>query len=658
MAISDLLRRCRMELFRRQVIILVTLFNAREPVSGVVLSQKSGLSLNTLKKEIDDLNHNCSGFGFEILSKTGSGYEISITDRSKFFPYRRQIQSRFYRNLFFRDSQTDRVHFIIRHMLSNESLFVDDIADECFCSVSTINRDMRAVKTRLERKGLKIVNHTNRGMKLEGSEWNLRLAFVDEYHIYQDFESAYHFQEDSFERLMLEGTAARSNIEKSVRSVLQQFHYPLSYNSIRDFNNLMVLTITRQKFLDSLLIDQEKFEKLDAALEQEIIRQILAKIRTVQQVSLSVCEIASLASYMKASRILTHARLDHEDEKEEALAYADGFLKELEAAMDLEDIDTKGLRLDLACNLLMLKRKGILNMHTSYSDVANFRRDGLISLDYCTLLYQWIRENTDIICDERDILSVYYVFSYFSKTRDIYFRKRVLVVSRYGMYSSRALAYQLTRMNKSGETIEWIPCEYLNIRNFDLGEIDCIATDIEGLQQEFPDKLVVGVHYFRTTEQINEVTRRINMPREKFRSEIFTPDDVIYADKIRNMASIEDLIQEEILLPEEDADLFIKEMQNHYHVYTPFRQNQLMILNTGRDVIGRDFLKVVIMKRPYKENDQLISAIIIYNVAGRRLERTSYIGERIARILHANGLAFTMDRMQDYELLCRLMYES
>jgi hypothetical protein len=54
----------------------------------------------------------------------------------------------------------------------------------------------------------------------------------------------------------------------------------------------------------------------------------------------------------------------------------------------------------------------------------------------------------------------------------------------------------------------------------------------------------------------------------------------------------------------------------------------------------------------------MISAIIIYNVANRRLERTSYIGERIARILHANGLAFTMDRMQDYELLCRLMYES
>ena len=32
-----------------------------------------------------------------------------------------------------------------------------------------------------------------------------------------------------------------------------------------------------------------------------------------------------------------------------------------------------------------------------------------------------------------------------------------------------------------------------------------------------------------------------------------------------------------------DTDMFIKEMQNHYHVYTPFRQNQLMILNTGRD---------------------------------------------------------------------------
>ncbi len=648
-----------MELFRRQVVILITLFNAKEPVSGVVLSQKSGLSLNTLKKEIDEVNHSCEPYGFEILSKTGSGYEISIHDDTKFYAFRRKIQSRYYRNLFFRDSQTDRVHFIVRHMLSHDSLFVDDIADECFCSVSTINRDMRAVKLRLERRGLKLVNHTNRGMKVEGSEWNIRLALIDEYHIYRDFETTYDVPEDAFERLFLTDTTAREHIAESVRGTLEQYHYQVSYNTIADLENLFVVTVTRQKLAGGLKDYEDRFMRPGTEIETEIIRQIQARVSLIQQVSLSSLEIASLASYLHACRVMTHARLGYDPEKEQAYAYADGFLAYLESEMDLMEVDLRGLREDLACNLLTLKRKGDLNIHTSYSDVANFHRDGLISLDYCALLYLWLKDHTDIICSERDILTVYYVFSYFSKARDFHLRKRVLVVSRYGIYAARTLAYQFQkRTASSSNQIEYIPCEYLNIRHFDLGEIDCIATDIEELQNEFPEMPIVPVHFYRTAGQINDVARRMVIPREVFRREVFSPDDLIYTDKVRNEKELEQLIREKILMPGDDADAFMKEMHLKNSIYPPFRQNQLMLVNTLHDVLHRNFFKIIILEKIYKQEDQLVGAVVVCNAKDRQLRQLSYYSDLTASLLHADGLTFTMNAEEDYNMLADLMYGS
>ncbi len=645
-----------MELFRRQVVVLVTLFGAKEPVSGLVLSQKSGLSLNTLKKEIDEVNRSCFEHGFEILSKTGSGYEISILDRQKYFRYRNEIISRYHRNLFFFDSQTDRVHYIIRHMLAHENLFVDDIAEECFCSVSTINRDMKDVKQRLERNGLKLVNHTNRGMMLEGREWDIRLALLNEYQIYREFETTYHYQEDTFEKQFLAGTAARMSIDEAVKGVLDQYHYPISYNVIRDLSSLFALTVTRHRYLPGLKKDSAVFTGIDTRLESEIVDQILSRLSRQQQVDLDALEKKTLAAYIRANRILTHARLEREGEKEEALAYADGFIAHMKSVMDIGRTETAGLRQDLACGLLMLKRKGELNIHTTHAEIATFGRDGLMTLDHCALLYFWLKENTAIACRERDVMSLYYIFAIFNKERRRAFRKRILVVSRYGIYAARAMAYEFERLSNTTDIIEFIPCEYLNIRHFDLNEIDCIATDIEDLQKEFPAKQTAFVYYFRREHQAREFVKRTILPRERFREEIFTEKDVIYADRLRDMKSVEKLIREEVLLPEEDADAYLKELRKKNEVYTPSRQNQVMVLNTLRDVLGRDFFKIVILKKPGKINDSMTSLLVIYNTKDRELEKTSYMNERIVPLLHADGLMFSMDPGEDYETLVRLMY--
>lgn len=42
-----------MRVIKKQAIIMYSLLNANEPISGLVLAKQSGLSLKTVKKEID-----------------------------------------------------------------------------------------------------------------------------------------------------------------------------------------------------------------------------------------------------------------------------------------------------------------------------------------------------------------------------------------------------------------------------------------------------------------------------------------------------------------------------------------------------------------------------------------------------------------------------
>ncbi len=646
-----------MELFRRQVVVLVTLFMAKEPVSGIVLSQKSGLSLNTLKKEIDELNYSCADQGFEILSKTGSGYEISISDRPKYFAFRRQIISRYHRNLFFRDSQTDRVHYIIRRMLSHDHMFVEEIADECFCSVSTINRDMKDVKRRLEQRKVKLVNHTNRGMKLEGREWNIRMAFLNEYHIYRDFETAYHFQEDSFEKQFLDGSPARENIDKAVVRVLDRHRYPISYNVIMDLCNLFVLTITRQKHQRSLQKDEELFTAGDDSPEYGIIGEILEDIARAQQVSLTACEKHSLAAFLKASRILTADTLGQEEGGEEAFRLADGFLDHMKQTVSMPGIDTGSLRGDVACGLLMLARKCRLNIHTAHSDIASFAREGLMCLDFCALLYFWLLENTDIACTGWDAMNFYYIFTCFARERERLYRKRILIVSRYGIYAARGMAVQFQRLN-GGFAVEYIPCGYLDARHLDMSTVDCIATDIEEMQKEYPDKRFASVHYFRHAWQAAEFVRRTILPRELFRAEIFRREDLFYTDRVRTMKDVEQMIMTRVLEAGDDRERYLAGLAKKMDVFPPNRQNQVMVLNTLGDVLGRDFFKIAVMKKPVRIGNSLVSMIVMFNVRDNDLERLAYLNGRIAALLHVDGITLTMAPEEDYETLVRLMYES
>ena len=644
-------------LFRQQAAILVAMFNTSETVNGSVLSQNGRFSVKTLKREIAEINLNfASANGFFIESITGVGYRLVIKDAVKYQAFKEQITAKYYRYEYFRNSQADMVHYMLRRFLTGDGVFIEQIANECYCSVSTVNRCMKAVKDRLGTYGLELVNHTNSGIAIEGHEWNLRMALVNEYQIYHDFKThAYYNPEENMEQLFLSGGAYRKIIGKAIRKVLLSENYILPFEGTRKLQNLIILTITRKKYAQRLN-DDINVLKGSYETEADIIAKIFRSLPESYNISLQEIEVLSLCSFMQGARLILYPQFENREDRREIERIADGFIAELDQTYHLQGISLDAFRKDLCCNLAMLKESSENGIHASKADVRPVQNDGLLTLDLCVDLYFYLNKN-GIQCTKNDALRFYYLISEMTISSHSVHPLKILVVSRYGFYYAKNLCERCARLNIY-PLIEYTPCEYLMLDRQNLSEYAAIATDIDEIRQDYSQYRVVLIHYFRRSDELESVLQQVIMPKSSFRKEIFHPEDLMYTDQINDMNDAYSYIEKNIVNERAGKAAFIRDLKQKYKVFSPIRKNIFLIMNTQRNVIDSDLFKIVVLNNmPLIENDH-VKIMLVTNLQDRDLENCLKLNRFIAELIHNNELLLTGDHDSDYRLLVDAMYSN
>ena len=647
-------------LYRDQALLLNALFLAGKPVSGLVLCEKVRYGVKTLKKEINYINSICTKNGCFIDSITGVGYYMVVTDEGKYTSFRERVENLYRWNQYYGNAQSERIHYIIRQLLSLHQVFIQELADLCHCSESTINRDMRGVKDRLRNYGLNISNHTNQGIYLIGSEWNIRLALINECYIYDNFDRVEFFEsEKSFDAMIFaSGTFARMVREKLDQILMADQDY-LQYQMTLKMSRMVILTMTRRRYADGLEDFRDQFDRLNTEREEAIVSEVFSQLPSLSKVALSDIERKALAIYLKANRIYKMNEFINEcPDREEIITIVDGFLDYLSQRIDLSRMDTSVIRKDLCCELSRLKYCCMFNIHLNDSDVNNYRQDGLFNLDQCSLLYQYLRDHTEIECTTTDIIQFYYIFAFLSSKRSDSYKNRILVVSKDGFYCSRSIARQMANMSNL-KNLELVPLEYLRIREVDLSEYDCIATDIGELKDKYPDKLVLDIGYFRREEQIRNFLNRIIMPHRKFRESILKKDDMISLEGEWNMASFYRYIEDEILEDGDDKQLYMSVLKRKNEIFAPTRKNNIAIFNTPYDVLGRSFMKIIHIHYGLTVGNSGSNStkIILYNVGSKDINEWLSYSEMVAKLLHDDEFILSGNRDDDYQLVEKIIYQ-
>lgn len=145
------------------------------------IGEEMELSSKTIRKEINHLNSVIKDKGAIIESKPGKGFIFKIKNKDKFKSF---LKSDWYKYAYFQQddgSKDIRYENILRMFLfSNSYIKQYELAEIFHVSESQINKDLPIIKNTLNEYKLNLISKPYYGMKIEGSEKNIRLAIKNE----------------------------------------------------------------------------------------------------------------------------------------------------------------------------------------------------------------------------------------------------------------------------------------------------------------------------------------------------------------------------------------------------------------------------------------------------------------------------------------------
>ncbi|MBE6125540.1 MAG: HTH domain-containing protein [Erysipelotrichaceae bacterium] len=644
-----------MELFNNQVSVLNVLFSHETPVNANIIASMINSSLKTVKKEIDDLNVICLENGCEIISYPGSGYVMEIYDRERYNSFARMVKSQSNRNLFYQDSQDERVHFIIRCFLAKKNISIYELMDWCNCSESSIRRDIKKVRDILKNHKLSLVNHTNKGTSLEGDEWHIRLTMLHE-NYYYIFKNKVYFEEreTDWERLFLSTDSKLETLQNVIETVIHKHGFVLSYDALKRFTVMAALSITRKSYA-SLLVTSRKLTDVNIEEEKALIRDIHDGFPYWRNSELSSRDEMYLSIFLKSVRLVRFHIFTQMPEKDMIQKIVDGFFLQFRRLFDLEGRDINVLYKDLCVGTYNLYYSALLDNHVIAANVHQQMVDGLLILDMCYAYYKYLKMETDINCLPYDVSYFYYMFLNFTSRQQGINRKKILVVADGGFFYSRTIANVLNRKN-TNYFIEYVPMEYINLKNIDVREYGGIVSDILGLEKQYPDLPLFSLSFFRSQKAIDRMGLAFAISEKEFRR-VFTRSDVYYTDKIHCEEDIRTFVKENIpLSSEEKEELFLQKAFDKNSIYGGTRNNNCYLINSVLDYLDKSFIKIICLKEAILVDGKIVNKIVMYNVKGRSIMARSNMSGRVGALIHSHDTYISFDRDRDYELLADIMY--
>ncbi|MBJ1018141.1 HTH domain-containing protein [Enterococcus faecalis] len=227
------------------------------------LQEKLAASPQTVRKNIDTLNDELIGIA-QIIQKENL-FQLEINN---FEGFEEVLSGRLKRESDF-NSSSKRVSYIIKRLIEEDQFISTyDLSEELAVSRGTVNKDIKRMKELIAPWQVAVVGTPNRGIHLEGKEFDLRLLHVN-------------YVQEYFEEQFLHETTKQmiQKIIKETRLAKQD-----------SFLLRRVVSIVLQRVLAGKLITELPPEYVDYVRHNEQIEELMYHLEITYNVTLSQWE--------------------------------------------------------------------------------------------------------------------------------------------------------------------------------------------------------------------------------------------------------------------------------------------------------------------------------------------------------------------------------
>ncbi|MEA5026402.1 putative licABCH operon regulator [bioreactor metagenome] len=477
-------------------------------IKSETLCAKIGIRPRTLREDLRryrDLIGKESGS--ELESKTNQGYRLIIKDDSKFYTFLQNLLQEEAKNQYIMPVlQEDRVNYIIRYYLSRtDYIKSENLADELYVSRSTFSADLKKVKDKLAFFNLSFESKVGSGMKIIGSEGNIRSCIAKYYFHILDFDNE-QISKDSIDLI-------DRKWEKTIRRVLyesiKKYHFRLTDIGYQNLVIHIAIAIQRLEKNSLLLENDQKYHALQSKLEFKIANEICDSLQKIAKIKIPVSERYYITIHLMGKRAFNR------DEEglinPDTLNTINRIFLTIKETYDYDFTGDVELFTMLSLHLQPMISRVQFGLRISNPLINRIKEENLLAFEIAVLAGKVISRDYEREVDENELgyLALHFQLAITRKTK--FEKKNILIVCASGGGTSQILQYKV--QNKFHDMLETV-----NVVNaYQLDEIDqrkydfILSTIPITAETLIP---VINVQYFLDDTDVINV-RRIILKNEK-----------------------------------------------------------------------------------------------------------------------------------------------
>lgn len=462
-----------LRLDRRCTLILRELINTTEPLSADALASFLGSNSRTIRGDMAVINQIAGTMGAEMVSKTGSGFQLVVRDENEFRIFVDSFTQNYDLSAIPPFYNVERVNTIIHLLLfSAEPVKAEDICEALFISRTTFSATMKNVRHVLARFHLTIGHKPNQGLSVVGGEFHLRLAMAE--FLFADEEVTTAFAND----LRLRVDPVQCRVLLSSQLAKQQVH--VSFDALQMIARYLAISDVRSGAGFAPHLEQEEFLELTDLSEYSIALEVLAALGSTG----TDAEGALLALLIAARR---QYELDEPfplDVFQEHFFLADELLRWVFVHTRVNLLLANDLRLVLSRELRALLLR--LRFGCEFTRPIQLKVDLQDSMyEYAVLMSEFLRSNSGFTLAEEEIANLAMLLDYtMGDDRTRRPGKNVLLILDGGQHAAHVVGRRLARV--FGSLIASMRVvQFHELFDVSPGDFDLVVTDVPAIRFEF-----------------------------------------------------------------------------------------------------------------------------------------------------------------------------
>ena len=572
------------------------------------------LSSKTIRKEINSLNSVIKDKGAIIESKPGKGFIFTIKDKEKFKLF---LKKDWYKYAYYQEEDGDKnlryMNILRTFLFSNSYIKQFELAEMFHVSESQINKDLPYVRDILDKYGLSLLSRPYYGMKVDGSEKNIRLAIKNE------------IGEDP---LLFEGDKNRKLFNK-IQDIIEKMDfgedYYMPYVNFKNLVSHIYISILRirQKQYISLANDYE--EKVESYQEYKIAKIIVDELEEKLDIKIPKEELIYITMHLIAKNTVR----DQEKISTEIWKLSQAIIDEIYWVSKYDFRANIDFYFALAIHLgpLLNRIKYGFNMK---NPILNDIKENKISYLLATIGANVINERykTKLSDDEIGYIALHIMAAMNSNTTN---NKNILIICGSGNSSAQIMKTQLKRQFSDNineiKTTDLRSLEEINMNAYDL-----IISSVK-IDNDFSLPIVYVDIIFSKIDLDNIKTafykNNINVVNKIFDNSIFIRDE-IFKNKKEILEYLAEIIESKSSL---DKSSILEQLKDREKMGSTENDYMIAIPHILEPVNTDTFLIILILKDSVEwENKKinLILSLVLNRNATNMDEFYHYLGSYLA----------------------------